>query len=71
MEIQISPLIDFTGTNVATYTFEYSDLINTQSSTNDTVASDDWEAKYNELLQQYIILEEKYNALLEELGRTE
>lgn len=64
VEVQISPLLDLTGSNVATYTFAYADLNNGEAPAAEAADPEDWEAKYNELLQQYQILEEKYNALL-------
>lgn len=64
VEVQLSPMLDLTGSNVAAYTFDYADL---GAEAPAAVAEDPegWEAKYNELLKQYELLEEKYNALLE------
>lgn len=71
VEVQLSPILDLTGSNVATYTFDYADLVGGEAPAADAADPEDWEAKYNELLQQYEILEEKYNALLEAQGSAE
>lgn len=65
VEVQISPLLDLTGSNVATYTFAYVDLIGGEAPETEAADSVNWEEMYNELLKEYQALEEKYNALLE------
>ena len=62
VEVQISPLLDLTGSNVATYTFAYADLVGGEAPEAAT-DPEDWEAKYYELLKEYQALEEKYKAL--------
>lgn len=64
VEVQISPVLDLTRSNVATYVFQYADLFGGEVP---AAAADpeNWEAKYYELLKEYQALEEKYNALVE------
>ena len=64
VEVQISPLLDLTGSNAATYTFQYADLFGGEAPAA-AADSEDWEIKYYELLKEYQALEEKYNALVE------
>ena len=65
VEVEISAVLDLARANVATYTFQYADLFGGETPEAESTAAEDWEGKYNELLEHYRLLEEKYNALLE------